>query len=113
LIQQGSFDWRQHRTAFITGGIALVLMLIVMVAWSAIKARLEPIARERIVANLEYKLRCKVELDHVHVRLTPGLEVNGTGLRIMSIGNRQRTTPGGVPMLTVRSFQFTSTLGDL
>ena len=113
MIQQESFDWRQHRTALITGGVALVLLLTMMVAWSAIKARLEPIARERIVQNLEYKLRCKVELDHVHVRLTHGLEVNGTGLRIMSIGNRQRTTSGGVPMLTVRSFQFTSTLGDM
>jgi hypothetical protein len=111
--EHDSFGWKEHRTAAIAGGAALFLLFLAIVAWSTIRIRLEPIARARIVDNLEYKLRCKVELDQVHVSLTHGLEVNGTGLRIMSIGNRQRATPGGVPMLTVRSFQFTSTLGDL
>ncbi len=73
----------------------------------------EPIARRQIIENLEARLHCKVELDQVHVSLLHGLEVNGSGLRIQSIGNQQRSTPGGVPMLSARTFQFHSTVTGL
>jgi hypothetical protein len=89
------------------------LLVLAGVAFVALRQRAEPIARQRIIENLETKLHCTVELDGVHVAFTHGLEVNGNGLRIQSIGNQQRATPGGAPMLSVRSFQFHSTLGDL
>lgn len=107
------FDWKQPRTlAFTTGALAF-LFLVLAIAWLALRRHAEPIARRRIVESLENKLHCNVELDQVHLSFTHGLEVNGEGLRIMSIGNRQRITPGGVPMLTARTFQFTSTLSNL
>lgn len=90
-----------------------VLLAAFAIAWFALRHHIEPVVRERIVESLEVRLRTEVELDQVHVTLRHGLEVNGSGLRVMSIGNRARITPGGVPMLTVRSFQFDTTFGDL
>jgi hypothetical protein len=90
-----------------------VLLAALAITWFAIRHHAEPLIRERIVESLEVRLRTEVELDEVHVSFRHGLEVNGTGLKVMSIGNRARITPGGVPMLTVRSFQFDTTFGDL
>ena len=113
MTEAPKFDWKQHRSLAITASAFAFLFVALSIAWLALRRHAEPIARRRIIESLETKLHCNVELDQVHVTFLHGLEVNGTGLRIMSIGNRQRITPGGTPMLTVRSFQFTSTLSDL
>lgn len=93
--------------------LALLSLIFVIAVFVYVVRHAEPLARHRIVEDLESKLHCEVELDQVHLRLRHGLEVNGSGLRIMAIGNSARVTPGGVPMLSVRSFQFTTTLLDL
>ena len=96
--------------------IALAASLAIVIAllgglW--LRSHLEPIARQRIVETLESKLHCEVELDEVHLSVTHGLAVDGRGLRIMDIGSHARRTPGGTPMLVVRSFQFASTFSGL
>ena len=87
------------------------ITFLVLLLW--LRHHAEPIVRSRIVENLESKLHCNVELDQVHVSFRRGLEVNGSGLRIMAIGSRARITPGGTPMLVARSFQFATTVSDL
>ena len=101
-----------RRSGKVIAGMAVGLVAI-GAAWVWLRRHAEPIARERIVESLEAKLHCEVELDEVHLSLAHGLEVTGRGLRIMAIGNRVRISPGGTPMLTVREFQFASTLKDL
>lgn len=95
-----------HRIAVL---VLLILFATLLLAWMLLRHYAEPIARHRIVEDLEARLHCKVELDQVHLSLLHGLEVNGSGLRIASIGNQARITPGGVPMLSVRTFQFATT----
>ena len=92
---------------------AAAIVSIVLLAALFLNRYAEPIARHQIIENLEAKLHCTVELDQVHVALLHGLEVNGSGLRIQSIGNQQRSTPGGTPMLSARTFQFHSSIAGL
>ena len=92
---------------------ASLAIVVALFGWLWLRHHLEPIARQRIVETLEAKLHCEVELDEVHLSLAHGPAVNGRGLRIMDIGSHARRTPGGTPMLVVRSFQFASTFSDL
>ena len=93
--------------------VCVVAAALVLLAGASINRYAAPILKQRVIENLEAKLHCKVEIDEARFSLWHGLEASGSGLRIQSIGNEQRTTPGGPPMLTARTFQFRSTLGDL
>ena len=59
----------------------------------------EPILRRRMIATLEARFHSPVELDALHISVVRGLQVSGSGLRILSLNlmGRGRLT-GAWPM---------------
>jgi hypothetical protein len=76
----------------------------------------EPILRRRVIATLEDQFKSPVELDALHISLLQGLQVSGSGLRILYLGENDE--PGSraddvAPMLAVKSFEFRTGLREL
>jgi hypothetical protein len=88
--------------------LALVLTTAaITVFWIARHA--EPILRARLVATLTERFHSPVELDTLHLSVLHGLQVEGTGLRILYLAGPTKpdAQPAGAPpMLSVRAFQF-------
>jgi hypothetical protein len=99
-----------HRSFGLAG---VALLLVAALGWTAVRRNVEPAIRRQVVSILEARFHCPVELDEVHVSLRHGLQVSGAGLRIRSLDNYDPVRPGDPPMLSVRTFQFDTTLGDL
>jgi hypothetical protein len=73
-------------------------------------------ARGLAIRTLEHRLHCKVEIDQLHLSLSQGVEVSGSGLRIESIESTEgqaHLAVSGVPMLTVEGFHLRTTLAKL
>jgi hypothetical protein len=83
-------------------GIAAFVALIVAIAALAYAAHnAEPILRRRVVATLEDRFQSPVELDALHISVLRGLQVSGSGLRILD-----PNWPTAQPTLSVASFHF-------
>lgn len=74
----------------------------------------EPMLRQKVVETLSARFNSPVELDHLQVDVTNGLEVKGTGLRIMKLGgpDQEDTDPQAGPMISVPEFTFHTTVHD-
>ncbi len=95
----------------------------------------EPLLRASVIDNLSQRFHSPVELDHLEISLIRGVEVRGSGLRIVYLagptqpdksqiqagqlaGSRSTegdASPSGhvIPMLSVRQFSFHLSLQDL
>ena len=74
----------------------------------------EPILRKRIVETLSARFRAPVELDALNISLLKGLEVEGRGLRVLSVADVGADAGGGAPpLLSVRRFAFRTSLRSL
>jgi len=98
------------------GAVVLVLLVVLFATGEYVAHHAEPILRQRVVAELQKRFHSPVELDALHVSLLHGLQVSGSGLRIMEIAgpaltdaHPQRSTP----MLSVNSFEFRTGLRQL
>ncbi len=93
-------------------GVALLVLFIGGIATlSYIAHQAEPILRRRVIAFLEARFRCPVELDALHISVVKGLEVSGSGLRILRQPEPTQDVSAPVitgrpPLLTVSDFQF-------
>ncbi|HEY1742067.1 MAG TPA: hypothetical protein VGG18_02805 [Granulicella sp.] len=98
--------------------ILLSLVAVAIVAFVAVAAYIvhnaEPLVRARVVAALSERFHAPVQLDHMDISLVRGIEVRGKGLRIPYVaGSTQLDPQGNVPLLSVNSFAFRSTLKAL
>jgi len=109
---------RKRRWPFILGIAALVLAIGGLATLAYLARHAEPILRRRVVAFLEARFRCPVELDALHISVVKGLEVSGSGLRILRqpepLQDPAAPSPNGrPPLLSVGSFQFHTGVRDL
>ena len=98
--------------------ILLSLVAVAIVAFVAVAAYIvhnaEPLVRARVVAALSERFHAPVQLDHMDISLVRGVEVRGQGLRVPYVaGSTQLDPVGNVPLLSVNSFSFRSTLKGL
>jgi hypothetical protein len=91
-------------------GVVVVLTLLGMAA-EYVMRNAEPILRRRVIASLEERFRSPVELDELHISMAQGVQVSGSGLRVMSIVGAD--IDRGEPMLTVKSFAFRTRVRQL
>ena len=98
--------------------ILLSLVAIAVVVFVAVAAYIvhnaEPLVRARVVAALSERFHAPVQLDHMDISLVRGIEVRGRGLRVPYVaGSTQLDPQDNVPLLSVNSFAFRSTLRQL
>jgi hypothetical protein len=96
--------WLVWAGALMLAGLVVAGAVVAYVVHNA-----EPILRRRVIATLEYRFKSPVELDALHISLLQGLQVSGSGLRILYFG--ENDAPGSraddvAPMLAVKSFEF-------
>ncbi len=99
-----------------TGSAVLVLLIAAGVVVAYLIHNAEPILRQRVIASLENRFNSPVELDTLHISLLRGLQVSGSGLRILYFGEADREDAhqsNSSPMLSVRRFEFHAGLFDL
>jgi hypothetical protein len=98
------------------GAVVLVLLVVLGVAGEYVARNAEPMLRRRVIANLEERFHSPVELDALHLSLLHGLQVSGSGLRILNIAGPERPdarAQDGQPMLSVKNFEFRSGVREL
>lgn len=94
---------RLPRWVLWTGGTMLLLAAVAAVAVAYVVHNSEPILRRRVIATLEDRFHSPVELDALHISVLRGLQVSGSGLRILDLAGTQARRP---PMVSIDSFEF-------
>jgi hypothetical protein len=103
----------------IVGGVIAVGILFFAIAADYLVRHAEPILRASVIDTLSARFHSPVELDHLDISLAHGIEVQGSGLRILYLagptqpGLAQATGQAPVPMLNVNQFTFRISLHDL
>ena len=100
---------RIPRWVWWVGVAGLVVGIALGVAVEYVAHNAEPILRRRLIAALQDRFHAPVELDALHISVMHGLEVSGSGLRILSIAGPTETraeTVHAAPMVSVKSFEF-------
>src|SRR6266702_4822309 len=96
------------------GLVAVVMLALLGMAVEYVMRNAEPILRRRVIANLEERFRSPVELDALHISVMQCLQVSGEGLRILYLGDMDKTETGDEPpMLSVKSFEFRTGIRQL
>jgi hypothetical protein len=106
--------WRKPWVKALAGFLALTAVCFAVAA-AYIARHAEPVLRRCVVESLEAKFHSPVELDELHISLVSGVEVQGSGLRILSLtgGAQPNSAPDATPMLSVNRFRFRTSLHDL
>ena len=76
----------------------------------------EPMLKNRVIQTLSARFNSPVELDHLHISIAKGLQIDGEGLRILYLAGPTKPDANPIapsPMLTIRSFQFRSGIRQL
>jgi hypothetical protein len=103
----------------IVGGVVVVGCVLFAVAVDYLVRHAEPILRASVIDTLSARFHSPVELDSLNLSLAHGLEVRGSGLRILYLagptqpGLSEVTGKKAVPMLSVNQFTFRISLHDL
>jgi hypothetical protein len=92
---------------------AAVFFIVLFIAADYAFHHAEPMLRARVVASLQERFRSPVQLDALHISVLNGLQVSGEGLRILNLEGRTPQTQGQPPMLSIRSFQFSTSVRQL
>ncbi len=83
-------------------------VIAIAVLWIVVQITLthaNPILKGRVVETLRARFKSDVQLDTLQVRMTPGIEVTGSGLRIFPQPN-QRAAGDNTPLIAVEHFHF-------
>ncbi|WP_348640828.1 AsmA-like C-terminal region-containing protein [Granulicella arctica] len=99
--------WRSRW--FIIPSITILILLsgaVIALAWVARHA--EPLLRARVIETLSTRFHSPVQLDELHISFLNGLEVQGSGLRILYLAGPTKPDArlNAPPMLSIHSFQF-------
>jgi hypothetical protein len=98
------------------GAVVLMLLVVLLAVGEYVAHNAEPMLRRRVIANLEERFHSPVELDALHLSLLHGLQVSGSGLRILYLAGPERPDAhpeNAQPMISVNSFQFRSGVREL
>jgi hypothetical protein len=98
------------------GAVVVVLLIVLGVAGEYLARNAEPMLRRRVIADIEDRFHSPVELDALHLSLLHGLQVSGSGLRILYLAGPDRPDAhpeNAQPMISVKSFEFRSGLREL
>ena len=113
----GGFLSRLWGSAWVKAVLALVVLGAVGVGAAVmyVARHAEPILRKRVVETLAARFHSPVELDHLEISVMQGLEVKGTGLRILYLAGPTQPdkNPNAPPMISVKEFTFRTILRDL
>ncbi len=112
---------RRGRGFWLEAGGAVLLLAVVCFAVAAeyLVRHAEPILKESVVETLSARFHSPVELDGLSISLARGVQVRGSGLRMMYLagpsqpGLAQLQGRPPVPMLRVDHFSFHVSLHDL
>ncbi|MES2391367.1 MAG: hypothetical protein V4555_06990 [Acidobacteriota bacterium] len=108
---------RLWRKAWVKTVLALLVLGAVGMGIAAmyVARHAEPILRKRVVETLAARFRSPVELDHLGITVLDGLQVTGTGLRILYLAGPEEPDAAAnpVPMVTVQEFSFRTRFKDL
>ena len=115
---QGSPRRRIPRWVGWLAAVVLVVLVALAVAGEYVARNAEPILRRRVIATLEDRFHRPVELDALHISVVKGLEVSGSGLRILSLPGELPELAGGqanrgAPVLSATGFEFRTSLRQL
>jgi hypothetical protein len=114
---QEAKGWRHMpRWADWTIGVFVVLVIGAGVVVEYAVHHAEPMVRRRVVASLQQRFNSPVELDALHISVFKGLQVTGSGLRILRIAgpnDPDAQTHGAAPMLSIKSFEFRAGIREL
>ena len=64
------------------GIVLLILFVGALIGTRLLISHAEPILRARIIETLSTRFNSRVELGELHVSVTQGLQVSGSGLRV-------------------------------
>jgi len=103
---------RSHKWRWIIGLLSFIVVALVIGARILI-SRAEPILRAKIVETLSARFHSRVELGDLHVSVTNGLRVEGTGLKIFGVTDPNPFAPGVQPLIDVREFDFRADVNSL
>jgi hypothetical protein len=104
---RGTKRWWQRTWFRVLVSLVLVACVGLVVAAEYLIHNAEPIIRRRVVESLEARFHSPVQLDHLGISLVKGVEVEGSGLRILYLaGPNAPSNDGGQPMLSVDHFSF-------
>ena len=96
------------------GTAILIVAVVVLAVVAYIVHNAEPILRRRMIATLEDRFHSPVELDVLHISVLQGLQVSGSGLRILSLAGDAGTRPANAaPMVSVEHFEFRTGVHNL
>jgi hypothetical protein len=116
LSADASARWQKPRFRAAVAGIAtgtVVFLVIVAVAVQSLASRIAPVMKDRVVAALTEQLHRPVQFDALEISVLRGLRVQGSGLRILNAAPVGGATPISDPLLSLSSFSFHLTFGDL
>lgn len=88
--------------------LAVVILLIVQI----ILARAGPILKGRVVETLRTRFESDVELDRLQVKISNGVDVSGSGLRIFP-PDELRAAGDNKPMIAIGRFDFHASVAGL
>jgi len=106
--------WRKLWVQSLAAVLAVAVVCLTVAA-TYIARHADPILRRSVVESLEAKFHSPVELDELHISMLSGVEVQGRGLRILSLTGSAQSgiAPDATPMLSVNRFRFRTSLHDL
>ena len=88
------------------GLVTVILLAIIAVALSFLRAHAEPILRARVIETLTTRFQSRVELGDFHVWVEDGLAVSGSGLKIYGKTDPNIHEPGVQPLIGIEEFRF-------
>jgi hypothetical protein len=92
---------------------AIIFLAIAAVCVIFVIRRAEPILRTRVIETLSARFKSRVELAALHVYVSDGLHVSGSGLQIYGATDPNPYQPGVQPILLIQEFRFNTPLRDL
>jgi hypothetical protein len=108
---------RLWRRAWVKALLAVVVVGVVGAVSAAfyVARHAEPIVRKRVVETLSARFHSPVQLDHLSITVLNGLQVTGTGLRILYLAGPAEpdAQPNAPPMVSVQEFTFRTRFRDL
>jgi len=110
--EEGRVRWWQRGWVRGVGVVLACGMMGLGAAGWYVARHAEPILKKKVVETLEARFHSPVELDGLSISVAKGLEVQGTGLRILSLVGADEAQ-GSTPMVSVQSFTFRTRMWDV
>jgi hypothetical protein len=85
--------------------VTLLAVAILAIVVQIVLAHASPILKGRVIETLRARFDTDVQLDNLQVSISHGLEVTGSGLRIFSQGDLQKSGDNK-PLIAVKQFHF-------